>query len=135
MTQIKCNSLTILLHFDSIKISKLKSFTLPYPAIEATTPERERYITKEYKAFIVTFECKGQTHIQPITKIFFETYHPLIFKQIINKQIKISARILTIDNYNKHRLWLIMGDETTRNVQYIERLCSKYWQTKIKQGQ
>jgi hypothetical protein len=132
MTKIKCSSLTILLHFDSIKISKLKSFTLPYPAIEATTPERERYITKEYKAFIVTFECKGQTHIQPITKIFFETYHPLIFKLITNKQIKISAKIFENNHY---KLWLIMEDETINNVQYIERLCSRYWQTKIKQGQ
>ena len=133
MKTFKCSALTVLLLFDSIKISKLKSFTLPCPPIEATTPEREANITKEYKTYVAKFQLIGQPYT--VTKIIFERYHPVLFKAIqTNKKLKVKARLLTIDHYNKHRLWLIMDDEEIRNVLHLERMCSRYWQKQIKQG-
>lgn len=145
MSKFKCSSQTIPLHFESIKMSDLKQVILPHPPIEATTPERERSTFQHYNVFILLFACVGQPQLKPIQKIVFETYHPLLFNRCLTAYyfakehqhdyisvIKISASILTIDNYNKHRLWLIM-DEKADNVQHLEKLCTPYWQRKIKQ--
>lgn len=133
MNKFKPSSLSTPLHFDSIKISKLKSFKLPHPPIDPTTPEKEENSFKEYKAYIVTFKCIEHPNWLPIRKIFFETFHPLIFNQITNGKnpIKICAEVY--DEYKYEKVWLIL-DEKIKQVLQLERLCSKYQQNKIKQG-